>query len=671
VKRNFRKLVVLALLLVHVCSHAKEITIDAGRYTGFFGIGNTYFKSMVNIDLEPGEHRFWIGTSHGFTLIVDSDSNVRLGRDAIGRVLLIDNVVQFVTIPVAIGLTDDWELWRIKNVTLPATDKAVVDLVPGINYELQYHNPEKQQKIRLSVNNDGHITKHDVRELPPESPGIYRALKSMTAWGSIPKSEEILDCTWGNGQFIMVGRIGIITSANGTKWVRQNTGLWYENLEGVAWGNGRYVAVGDNGLILSSSDGVKWTVKHPVAAENHHLYGVAWVKDRYIATGDLGRVLISEDGENWRGVKSGTTKSLKGMAWGNGRFVITGDKGTILTSVDGNSWKTQRTDTLANIEQVVWTGDEFIAVGYTRYTGVILTSIDGITWASKENKGSNRSLFDIGVNDNKIVAVGADILTSEDGESWVYLNAPLGWSKEKRLNCVSTNKNLYLTGGGILSGIFTSTDGLIWQGGKLVTDEADKSKLSQPQKVISTDPHDKADNLKAFRIIKQLPDLDIVGAWQSEPILSQLGLIQTTYTFNADGSYSSKNNFMSFCEQKVGQNCEYFWEIDEGEYTIKNGVMILHAKTTTTVLLKKGESEPEIHNLVRTTRSEEYEAEHSFSEYRVELDAGNLSVTGMRGESEKRIFKPFVTTEQNGKAPMKAQILKHNGDTMKRDKNAP
>lgn len=668
---NYRMLVALALLLVHVCSQAKEITIDAGRYTGFFGIGSTYFKSMVKIDLEPGKYRFWIGTSYGFTLIVDSDSNVRLGRDAIGRVLFKGNVVQFVTFPVTIDIADDWVLWRIKNVTLPATDKAVVDLVPGINYELQYHNPEKQQKIRLSVTTDGRITKHDVRELPPESAGTYRALKGMTAWGSIPKGEEILDCTWGNGQFIMVGRIGIITSADGTRWVRQNTGLWYENLEGVAWGSGRYVAVGDNGLILSSSDGEKWTVKHPVAAANHHLYGVAWVKDRYIATGNLGRVLISEDGENWRGVKSGTSNSLKGIAWGNGRFVITGDKGTILTSADGNSWKSQRTDTLANVEQVIWTGHEFIAIGYTRYTGIILTSVDGITWVNKENKGSNRSLFDIAVGDNKIVAVGADILTSDDGESWRYLNAPLGWSREKRLNCISTNKNYYLSGGGISNGIFSSTDGLTWQGGKLVTDEADKSRLSKPGTVISIDPQDKADSLKVFRIIKQLPDIDIVGVWQSEPVLSQLGHVQTTYTFNADGSYSGKNNYISFCDQQSGQNCEYFWEITDGEYTVRNGVMILHAKTTTTVLLKQGESEPEIHKLVSAPRSEEYEAEHSFNEYKVDLDEGNLSVTGMRGESEKRIFKPFVTTERNGKAPMKGQILKHNGGTMKRGKKTP
>ena len=97
----------------------------------------------------------------------------------------------------------------------------------------------------------------------------------------------------------------------------------------------------------------------------------------------------------------------------------------------------------------------------------------------------------------------------------------------------------------------------------------------------------------------------------------------------------------------------------------------MHAKTTTTVLLKKGESDPEIHELASAPRSEEYEAEHSFNEYRVDLDAGNLSVTGMRGESEKRIFKPFVTTERNGKAPMKGQILKPNGDTMKRDKKTP
>lgn len=132
-----------------------------------------------------------------------------------------------------------------------------------------------------------------------------------------------------------------------------------------------------------------------------------------------------------------------------------------------------------------------------------------------------------------------------------------------------------------------------------------------------------------------LPE-EIIGKWQSETIHSQLGFTQVSYTFNAGGSYSNKVDLMSMCEEQYRINCECFWMISDGRYSVKSGVITLYTKNVKIVILRKGQSKPDIR----------FETDHAHSnEYTVRLDAGKLIITGVK-DNESVVLKPFVVTEQ-------------------------
>jgi len=86
---------------------------------------------------------------------------------------------------------------------------------------------------------------------------------------------------------------------------------------------------------------------------------------------------------------------------------------------------------------------------------------------------------------------------------------------------------------------------------------------------------------------------DIVGTWMSEPILGQLGYIQTTYVFRKNGSFSAKSNFLSFCGiGAVKPDCEYFWIVDEGDYLLVSDSVTLTLKTQRSVQQRQGQAKP-------------------------------------------------------------------------------
>ena len=97
------------------------------------------------------------------------------------------------------------------------------------------------------------------------------------------------------------------------------------------------------------------------------------------------------------------------------------------------------------------------------------------------------------------------------------------------------------------------------------------------------------------------PERDLAGTWVSEPALGQLGMIQSTITFQAGGAYAQKLDFISFCDGRDrGIDCEYFWMINEGSWSAEGQVVAIHIEREKKVLLPTGQAEPDI------TESSEY-----------------------------------------------------------------
>ncbi len=101
-----------------------------------------------------------------------------------------------------------------------------------------------------------------------------------------------------------------------------------------------------------------------------------------------------------------------------------------------------------------------------------------------------------------------------------------------------------------------------------------------------------ADTILA-RIVALVPPLKsapaIVGAWQSAPVLGQLGLIQVTMTFNEVGSVTSKSDFISFPSFKP--DLEYFWHVSKGTYSIDRNEATVIFDETWAVRKMRGEDE--------------------------------------------------------------------------------
>jgi hypothetical protein len=148
---------ILLLTLLLVCSRAwpAEITIDAGRYTGFYGIEDSVYHGNVTLDLKPGVYKIWIGTTEGITLIGTENSIFQLDDDANGRAKIDNNQIHFISYPVTIETSWRWNEWKIQRVTPPMDSRATIYLVPGSGYVLWYYKPQKLKRVMLDMGIDG------------------------------------------------------------------------------------------------------------------------------------------------------------------------------------------------------------------------------------------------------------------------------------------------------------------------------------------------------------------------------------------------------------------------------------------------------------------------------------------------------------------------------------
>lgn len=129
---------------------------------------------------------------------------------------------------------------------------------------------------------------------------------------------------------------------------------------------------------------------------------------------------------------------------------------------------------------------------------------------------------------------------------------------------------------------------------------------------------------------------DISGTWISDPELAQLGLIQVTYSFNKDGTFKHKLNFLSFCGiGAITPDCQYFWHVTEGRYTADSKALHLHFQKGFSQLLYQGQMVPLIRDMGLQPGSEDIQAMID--------EQGNLVLSDKQGKLHS--FKPVLATE--------------------------
>jgi hypothetical protein len=159
--------------------------------------------------------------------------------------------------------------------------------------------------------------------------------------------DYMLSVIWGDGQFVAVGKYGVIsTSPDGNDWTVRNIGLDVD-LSSIAWSEeAGYIVMGDSGRItFTSADGISW-----VKNETHLPVGtffVGYAGGKYFASSPLGSIFAidstaatyySLDGVSW---EIFADFRLNSIAYGNDVFVgiLMGHYNNILISSDGEEWE--------------------------------------------------------------------------------------------------------------------------------------------------------------------------------------------------------------------------------------------------------------------------------------------------------------------------------------------
>ena len=205
---------------------------------------------------------------------------------------------------------------------------------------------------------------------------------------------------YGNGLFVAVGVNGLMgISTDGTNWAVQSSGITLPFLD-VTYANGLFVAVAA-GNILTSTDGTNW-LRASTVGQVYGLNGVAFGQSKFVAVGGSaptafgGFITTSLDGLTWNPQNSGVTrKDFYDVAWGNGSFVAVGGTGfgkshspncIIVSSSDAVSWVNRLADATSSLNGVVYGNGSFVAVGFE---GAILQSgpIFTLTGASPPKNG--------------------------------------------------------------------------------------------------------------------------------------------------------------------------------------------------------------------------------------------------------------------------------------------
>lgn len=263
--------------------------------------------------------------------------------------------------------------------------------------------------------------------------------RSGTTWGyrNSGTTAGLLGIAAGDSLLVAVGSEGtILSSRDGRVWETRTSGT-ADRLWGVAWTGQEFIAVGDYCTILSSPEGIVWTSRYQKRSEGA-LYGITSGGSMIVAVGscpmlpgastDSTLILTSQDGIVWTERGPGLRwHSLRSVAWSGTRFVATAmmeavpSEVVVLSSLDGVAWAP---DTLPGMDHsifdIAWTGTSFVTAGTG---GVAFVSSTGTTWQRYTLAATTQ--YGIASSLGKLVTVGFDILTSDDGRTWNRIPAQI------------------------------------------------------------------------------------------------------------------------------------------------------------------------------------------------------------------------------------------------------
>lgn len=311
---------------------------------------------------------------------------------------------------------------------------------------------------------------------------------SLQVWhprNPLPTDQNLNGSAFGNGRFVGVGDRGtIVTSSNGVDWAVSETGTNADFLT-VAFGNGRFV-IGGRLVTLWSDDGLHWTngvMPRPGADVNAIGFGIGtnFPNGRFVSwviTNDSSGLsrswpLYSSNGVDWAtdtSSQASINSPITSIAFGADTFVVSQvyqgtspfPSGSSFYSKTGNSWFL-----------ISFNGDGYGAVasgngrfiragGFTTisngFSVSAVISTNGTAWpaaAGGETFYARAATF--GGAGYVVVGVGGCVGVSMDATNWI-------------VSRIATNINLltvsYGNGTYVVMGqsgfIATSTDGVSW-----------------------------------------------------------------------------------------------------------------------------------------------------------------------------------------------------------------
>lgn len=282
-----------------------------------------------------------------------------------------------------------WDVKRFPEVYVAVGDSAtIMTSVNGVEWT-QEVPPETtfgevflgiggRTNLAIAVGSAGTIvvSRDERRQVVTTNPNGSSATNEVSTlgifWQPVQHNLTIADlqgvAVQGN-LFVVTGSEGaILTSTDGTNWVKRNSGTT-KFLSSVEPFPGGFVSVGDDGALLTSVNGLDWTVRN--SQTTNWLYRARFLGGRLLVVGQNGTLMTSRDGVTWTRQATGTDRWLNDVHFINNSFYAVGNQGTVLTSADASTWREVGTITSKSLYAMASHEGKLVTVGME---GVILRS---------------------------------------------------------------------------------------------------------------------------------------------------------------------------------------------------------------------------------------------------------------------------------------------------------